>query len=275
VDITPTQIGSVAILIVTYQKDMEFLRYCLKSIEKYASGFLGVTLAVPDKERGLYDWVKHANVIYFPEVDGKGMLSHMAMKCRADELCPTASAIWHLDADCILWSPVIPADLFAEGKPVMVRERFADIKNPNRMIWQKNVERAIGIKPEYECMVRHGNVHLRDVYAKTRALVEDHTGMGFDAYVTSGRNGFPQEYAEFPTLGAVAIAHFRERYYCVDYDPAKDARECGLPAGTQFQYVYRRGRDRLAECWSHGGIEKYRTDIEAWLRGQVPAYWVK
>ncbi len=273
--IAAPEVGSVHILIVTYSKDMDFLRYCLKSIDRYATGFQGVTIAVPEKERGLYDWVKRANVVYFPEVEGKGMLSHMAMKCRADELCPTASAIWHLDPDCILWSNVMPASLFNEGKPVMVRERYADITNPNRHLWQKNVERALGFKPEYETMVRHGNLHLRDVYAKTRALVEAHTKTGFDAFVTAGQNTFPQSFAEFPTLGAVAIAHFRDRYYCVDYNPEQDAKECGLAKGTQFQYIYRRGRDPLCEVWSHSGVDKYKSDIESWLRGQVPAYYIK
>jgi hypothetical protein len=268
-------VGSVSILIVTYAKDMDFLRYCLKSIATYATGFVEVVLAVPEHERGLYDWVKKARLVYFPEPAGKGMLKHMAMKCRADELCPTAQHIWHLDPDCILWAKVSPADLFNDGKPRMVRERYADIGNPNRLLWQKNVERALGFKPEYEGMTCHGNLHIRDVYPKLRALVEDHTGKGFDDFVCDGQNAFPQSFAEFPTLAAVAIAHFRDRYYCVDYRPEDDAKECGIPKGTNYQYVYRRGRDYLAECWSHGGVAKYKSDIESWLRGQVPAYFIK
>ncbi len=269
------EVGSVHILIVTYAKDMDFLRYCLKSIDRYAAGFQGVTIAVPEKERGLYDWVKRANVVYFPEAEGKGMLSHMAMKCRADELCPTASAIWHLDSDCILWARTTPADLFREGKPIMVRERYADIKNPNRLLWQKNVERALGFKPEYEGMTCHPQLHIRDVYPKLRALVEDHTKMGFNEFVTSGKNDFPQSWAEWPTVCAVAIAHYRDRYYCIDYDRIKDAKECGVDPNAQYQYIYRRGRDYICECWSHGGVEKYKSDIESWLRGQCPAYYIK
>jgi hypothetical protein len=83
--------GSTSILIVTYAKDMDFLRYCLKSIAQNASGFQEVVVAVPSTERGLYDWVKRtARMVYFDEVPGKGMLSHMAMKCRADELSDRA-----------------------------------------------------------------------------------------------------------------------------------------------------------------------------------------
>lgn len=271
----PTACGSVAILIVSYAKDMEFLRYCLKSIAQNCTGFQEVVVAVPSHERGQYDWVRKARVVYFDEVLGKGMLSHMAMKCRADELCPHADFIWHLDADCVVWSKVTPADLFKDGRPVLLRERYADLRNANRRVWQKNVEKAVGFVPEYETMVRQGALHMREVYVVTRSTVETHTGKSFWDHVHAGQNAFPQQFCEFCSLGAIAIRDFRNAYEMVDYDWQKDARECGLSKDTQFQYIYRRERDHLAETWSHGGIGKYKSDIEAWLSGRVPAYWVK
>lgn len=263
------------ILIVTFKRDMDFLRYCLKSIEKHASGFSGVTIAVPSSERGLYNWVKHASVVYFDETPGKGMLHHEIMVCRADELCPNAGAILHVDADCMFWSKVTPADYLPGGKPLLVRERYASLRNTNRLIWQKCVENAIGVRPEYECMVRHPQIHLREVYAKTRELVAQHNEMPFDQYVLSCNNAFPQGFAEFPLLGAVAIAHFRERYECVDYDWRVDAHECGLKEDASFQYAYRRDRDKLVETWSHAGIGRYKSDLEGWLNGRIPAYFLK
>ncbi len=267
--------GPVSILVVSYAKDIEFLRYLLKSIAQNASGFAETVVAVPEHERGMYNWVKKARVEYFHEVPGKGMLSHMAMKCRADELCPDADFIWHLDADCCVWAKVTPADLFKDGKPVLLRERYADLRNANRRVWQKNVEASVGFKPEYETMVRQGALHMREVYATTRAMVEKHTDMDFNDHVTAGPNTFPQCFAEFPLLGAVAILRFRDRYEMVDYDWERDAKECGLPKATNFQYLYKRGRDPICETWSHGGIASYKSDIEAWLSGRLPEYWVK
>lgn len=263
------------IFYVTCKRDMEFLRYSLKSVEKYAHGFGGVTILVPESERGLYDWVKKANVIYGNEPEGKGFLWHMAMKCRADEFCPDSAAILMMDADCMFWQNATPTDFFVDGKPIIVRERYADLKNPNRKLWQKAVELAVGVKPEFETMVRHPAVHLREVYQMARAFVEVYTGKEFNEYVLSCKGDFPQTFAELNLLGFVALANFRNRYSPVDYDPEQDARECGLPKDTRFQYIYRRGRDYLAETWSHGGIDMYRSDIEGWLAGRVPAYWVK
>ena len=263
------------ILYVTCAKDMEFLRYSLKSVEKFASGFAGITIVAPERERGQYDWVKKAKVKYFAEAPEKGFLHHLVQKCRADEWCPHASAILHLDPDCIFWAPATPADFFVGGKPKLLRERYADLRNPNRKFWQIGVEKALGFKPEYECMVAHPQVHLRDVYAKTRVLVELNTKMDFDSYVLSGQNDFPQSYCEYDCLGAVAISRFRSSYECIDYNWALDAAECGLPKDTNFQYIYRRGRDLIVECWSHGGIDRYRSDIESWLAGKIPQYWLK
>jgi len=265
---------STELLYVTFKRDMDFLRYSLKSVEKYAHGFSGVTIVVPESERGLYGWVKKANVIYMPEPEGKGFLWHMAMKCRADEIVHSANAILLMDADCLFWQNATPADFFVDGKPIIVRERYADLKNPNRKLWQKAVELAIGVKPEFETMVRHPSVHLREVFSSARAAVEKHAKKPFMDYVLSCQGEFPQTFAELNLLGHVALTQFRDRYSPVDYDPKRDNRECGVADG-QHQYCYRRDRDKIVEVWSRGGIDRYKSDIESWLAGRVPAYFIK
>lgn len=272
----PTEVcAGIEILIVTYRKDMEFLRYALKSIEKYASGFLGVTVVVPEQERGLYNWVKKAKVHYFNEREGKGGLHHLVQKCRADEICPTAEAILIMDADCMFWKRTTPADYIVNGKLLMVRERYADLRNPNRKYWQTCVEKAMGFKPEYETMTRHPLVLWREVFSVVRKETEKHTGREFDEYVLDGSNSFPFHFAELDSLGAIALRDFRHRYHCVDYDWKKDCRELGIPETAEFQYVYVKARDHMVEVWSHAGLDRYKSDMDAWLRGQVPAYFLK
>lgn len=264
----------VELFYVTFRRDIEFLRYSLRSVEKYARGFSGVTVVVPESERGLYDWAKKVRMVYLPEPEGKGFLWHMAMKCMADEICPNAQAIVHMDADVMFWQPAVPGDFFRDGKPIIVRERYADLKNPNRRLWQIAVELAIGAKPEFETMVCQPPVHICDVYAKTRRLVEEFTGNRFMDYVLSCRGEFPQSFCELNCIGHVALTRFRDRYAPVDYDPQRDNKECGVADG-QHQYLYRRDRNKVCETWSRGGIDRYKSDIEAWLRGAVPEYFIK
>jgi len=266
----------VEILLIAYWKDMDFLRYCIRSIALRQVGFAGVTLAVPNNERGNYNWIPSwMKIAYFTEIPGKGMLSHLIAKCRADEICPNADAILHVDADCIFWENFTPEDFMPFNKPVMVRERYDQIRNPHRQYWKETVNKATGLNPVWETMVRHPQIHLRGVYARTRELVAQHTGMPFDDYVLAGKNDFPQTFCEFNTLGAVAQHEFTELYTMIDYDRATDALECNQDCNASWQYIYRRGRDKLVEAWSHGGIASYQKLFDNIMNGKPPEIVVK
>lgn len=263
------------ILIVTFARDIPFLKFCLRSLEKNAAGFAGITVVVPRHEKGQYDWVRRGvRVEYFDEVAGKGMLHHEVQICRADEWCPNAEFICHIDADVMAFRRWTPDDLFVDGRAKMVREHFDLIKNPNRHIWRKTVKAALGFEPEYETMVCKPQVYPRQLYAQTRFLVEEHTGKKFDEYVLSCQNEFPQGFAEFVTLGAVGIRDMAGCFEFVDYDHAAEARAVGQ-SPESFQYAYRRDRDFLTEFWSHGGIARYKSDCEAIMAGRMPAWWIK
>lgn len=263
------------ILIVTHAKDIPFLHYCVASIEKFAAGFSGVTLLVPRHEEDRFSWAKpFVSVRLFEEPVGKGMLAHEVQICRADEWCPSADTILHLDADCMFWRPCTPDDFMISGKPLLVRERYSDCwkSNPARCLWQTAVQRAMGFFPEWETMVRHPQVHLREVYPAVRAAVEWRRGV-FDDYVLSGPNSYPQEFCEFGSLGAIAIRDFPDRYSFVDYDHDRDARECGVT--KRFQYVYRINRDFCVEAWSHAGVDGYSKMFDDIMAGNAPEYYVK
>lgn len=266
----------VDILIVTHAKDMEFLRYCVRGIQRFSGGFGGVTIAVPATERGSYSWLpSYFRICYYEDVPGKGMLKHLVMKCRADEICPDADMILHLDADCMPWEDFFPNDYKPWNKPLLVREKYAQLLNPNRRNWQRTVIAATGIDCAYETMVRHPQIHLRDVYRRTRERVQSHTGREFDDYVLSGQNHFPQEFCEFNALGAIALTEFSSHYTITDYDRRADAADCGQDVNGQWQYIYRNGRDKIIETWSHGGVAGYSKLLEDIMRGNRPAFFVK
>ena len=271
----PPRVPRVQIMIVTYAKDMEFLRYCLKSIRQFAHGFAGVTLVVPEQERGQYDWVKGAEVRYFHEETGKGMLAHEREICRADLHCPNADFIVHVDADCIFFRPVTPAAYVTGERALVMHEPYTKITNPNRHLWKHAVKRAVGIEPTSDFMLRHPNAHPRETYAATRDLVTAHTGREFGEFMLDGPNTFPHRVAEFPMLGTVGTTLFPDRYTLVEYDKEADVRELNLPPGDTFQFCYRRSREYLYEAWSHGGVERYRGTMDNILRGQVAEYYIK
>lgn len=248
------------ILIVSFLRDADFLRYCLRSISKFATGFSAVQVVVPSHDADEFSWVRNwgANVNLFDQREGKGMLHHEYQKIAADLWCPGADIIVYMDSDCMFWEDAKPEDYVHEGKPILFRERYDQIVNRIRLNWKSAVKMATGIDPVYETMVRHPAVHLPETCRKTREVIEAHTGRTAEDYVLSCRNEFPQSFAEFPTLGAVALQFTPEKYHWVDH--RIETEDGG--------YEYVAGRDRMIASWSHGRVERYQRELEAILAGE-------
>lgn len=273
---TAAEIPTMGILIVTCAKHMDYLRYCLQSIEKNARGFTDIVVAVEEGEKHHFNWIKRYRVhAYKPANPDKPMLSHQVVKCRADEILPNCASILFLDSDCMIWRPTTPASFMLDGKLRVIRERYSELRNPLRKNWQKAVENSLGFLPEWEGMVAHGIVYYRELFPALRRAVETYTGMKFDEHFTAGRNEFQQQVAEFDSMIAIAVRDFPHRYRFVDYDWKRDCRELHIPETNDFQYCYRKDRDFVAEFWGHAPISQYKTHAEAFLRNQVPAYFLK
>lgn len=241
---------NVAILMVTYGKDREWAGYAMRSAKKYATGFTDKVVVVPTQDVAAFEEIAHPNgyrVIGFDEHPGKGMLHHMIKILEADLICPGANAILHQDADCLFTEPVHADDYFEAGKPIMLRQRFDDLRDHGvRYLWRQAVTNATGLVPEWETMVRHPSVHLREVYGITRMLIGEHTRQAWTEYILSCRNEYPQTFAEFPTIGAVAEKFIPQRY----------AWKSGFKVNGQWTWE---PQDippaKMLAFWSHGGLE--------------------
>lgn len=212
----------MSIFIVSYAKDAEWLWYCLASIEKFASGFLEVVVAIPmgDELAHKPHWERFKGIKWhgYEEAPAPlGMLDHMVRKCSADTFCK-GDLIAHVDADCVFIKPVTPADYMHDGKPVLLMEPFSLLRvaHAGRYGWKKVVDAAIGGQVRFETMCRHPAVHWRKTYEATRHVIEGYTSKEFRDYVLSCKPDYPQGFAEFPTLGAIALRHFRSKYHFID-----------------------------------------------------------
>ncbi len=214
----------VAILIVSYWKDAQWLEYCLRSIAKYAIGFAGVTVAYPyrDKEAMRPICFKHGAAMQeFKEIEGKGHLHQNAAKCMADKLCPKAEFVLHVDSDCLFYKPVSPRDYFVDGKPVLLIEEYERLKPVNSghvspYLWKAGTEKALGMKCQYEAMRRHPAVHPRALYSEMRDHIENLHGVPFLDYVMAQSEVFPYGFSEFNCLGAYAHHFLYDEYHWTD-----------------------------------------------------------
>lgn len=216
------------IFICTFRRDFEYLKWCLRSIKKFATGFSGVTVVVPEDDRALLSDLISAECIdnmlisslYGPEWPGQGFLWHEYLIMNADVYLQgfaygELTHICHLDADCVFTEPVTPERFFRDGKPILRYQPFVEkiAREPNIKNWQMAANNCLPFNVVDETMCGHPEVYHVGLYRVVRDLIEQKTGMPLDAYMKTCKNDFPQTFAEFPTLGAVAMRVFPEFYY--------------------------------------------------------------
>jgi hypothetical protein len=213
------------IFICTCAKDFPWLKYCLRSIEKFTAGFNAVRILVPKEDHaGLQKLVDEevSNRDLFhclgrEEWPGQGMNWHMAQIMYTDTISP-ADFIAHLDPDCVFTGPVTPDTYFRDGKPILRFENFHFIgfRHPGVLRWQECTTKCLPFPVHYETMRCHPSVYHRGLYAPARAQMEQKTGQPVPDYIRSCKNEYPQGFCEFVTLGNVAMQFFRDQYHLVE-----------------------------------------------------------
>lgn len=233
------------IFIVSYSKDAPWLEYCLRSINKFATGFSGTTVLVPKQDVGSMKPIcdRHGASL---ETDNRaapplGFLDHMVQKCYADQWCPEADYILHTDSDCVFTELVTPDDyLVAGNKPVLLIEEFARLPQSH---WKMATDNAMKLDCKFETMRRHPAVHYRDVYADLRAHISRVQGKPFRDYILSLKPDYPWGFSEFVALGQIALSEkWQTRYHFIDV--ARD----DIP------------KHKLYQCWSNWGLDGRITD---------------
>jgi hypothetical protein len=205
--------------IVSVGKHFNHLKYALRSIKKFASGFRKTIVLVPTKDMDaarklIADAPDNIQLMDFFEWPGKGMLHHMYLIMSADKYTD-ADFILHFDSDCVFTEPVTPEDYFVDGKPVLMYADFdwlVNTQQANLRMWQDVTKNAIGGPVPIETMRRHPAVHYRELYALARNMMENNTGQPVSSYIERQRDEFPQTFCEYVTLGNVAWRCIPDKY---------------------------------------------------------------
>jgi len=228
----------MAILIASYSRDISYLSWCLKSVEKFATGFTGVTVVVPEDEAKMFKKLTENLKTYQRIQDqSKWQLHAQVQKCMADFYCPNADFVLHMDSDCIFKESVTPKDYLARGKPVMVIKEYSRLQGSP---WKAVTERALGFPVAYETMQRHPQVNPIGIYSDMRKHIESVHHQLFEDYVLCGSGGFPFSFSEHNCIGAFALSRpeWRDKYHWID--SAKNPRP----------------KEKVKQFWSLSPIEK-------------------
>lgn len=235
----------------TFRRDFEWFRYSAASFLKFARGWDYATCVVPAQDRELFEPVcKKADIhlLSGEEWPDAGFNWHQMIQCKADHMMPYSDAIWHFDGDCAFIAPCEPRDFMStSGKLIQnfftFRERLA-ISEWGPGMWKSRVDAALGGDVELSVMTGHPHCHYREVYEATRNAVTRQHATGFDEYVRSCKNEFPQGFCEFETLGAIAQRVFHNDYHW-NHLTSPNQRPNG---------------HLVAEGWSHGGLDNAYDD---------------
>lgn len=270
---------------VSYHKDYDWFTYSYRSLKKYGSGFAHVMVAVPHQDGEKFRPFCEQNGILlrtYLEVPGKEFLHHEVLKCEADIWVPADTEIVvHIDSDCIFVEKFSLDTYMHEGRPILPRERYEDFRHyPSRYSWKRCVDYAIGGDHEWETMTRHPSLYYAEVYGELRRRVEKRHRISFQQFVLYQKNTFPQSFAELPTIGAMALDLWPEKYQIVDVvitpsaawaDPKweKFGIKPGVNAGKTLWHLpngeieERPLVNPMKYYWSRFGVDKYRVELDA------------
>jgi hypothetical protein len=200
---------NVDIFIRSYYKDLQWLGYCLRSIEKYTRGFRKTILVVPKSsaERLIRSGLDRCVQTHICEDFADDYLGQQVTKLHADQYSD-ADFICHVDSDCLFHRPVVPDEFFSEdGKLVIPMTSYRSF--PQEIGWQRISERFMCREVEYDFMRRQPFIFPRWIYEEIRDhAILLHNESLYD-YV---RSQPPRGFAEYNALGAFAYYFHRDEF---------------------------------------------------------------
>ena len=214
---------SVDIFIRSYYKDLRWLGWCLKSIEKYAHGFRRTILVVPSSSEQRLSWSGLGRKVTTHVCNDfrDDYLGQQVTKMYADQYSD-ADWVCHIDSDCLFRQRVTPEDLISDGKAVIFATPYKDL--PDDVGWKRLSELSMRREVEFDFMRRQPFVYPRWIYSELREYALRTHGVTLSEYILSRpRRGF----SEYNAMGSYAYYHRRENFVWVRNDcPRRDESRC-------------------------------------------------
>jgi len=224
---------TTSIFIRTYDKDAAWLRFCLRSLRMFATGFDETVVVTPkESDHAIRPLAEEFGCRYgtCPRLSHDDYIGQQATKMTADNWC-SGDIICFVDSDQVFRRPMDASDFVdKDGKVAMLKTRYSEIECP----WQPVTSRIVGFPVEYEYMRRLPLAYPRNVLFVARRHIEGTHHMAFEDFI---RRVPRREFSEFNVLGAAAEA------FCPDQFTIRDtATVPDLPPPFSRQF------------WSWGGV---------------------
>ena len=200
----------------SYWRDLEWLRFCLASIDKYCRGFSGVVVVLP---RGSEAWWRRCDIT--PATGTRlewcadyrdDYLGQQVTKLHAD-LYTQADFVCHVDSDCVFDRPTWPADLIVDGRPriqIRATERLG-----RAYPWKNATEKFLAWPVETDYMQAPPFCYPRWLYSRVRDHSLAQHALELETYVLAQPS---RGFSEHNVLGAYAWRYHHEAFRWIDGD---------------------------------------------------------
>jgi hypothetical protein len=183
-------------------KDVEWLKYSLRSIQKFCTGFRDVVLLFPKEEKdALVPLNLKSEKVHYTLESGDRYLWQQVEKLRAYAYSD-AQFFTYVDSDVVFTKPVCPKDLFFEGKPIILYTPYSVLVKKDGTPdtpWQPITEAALKRPVEYEFMRRHPMTANRYLLMEFQAFMRGTHGKEPEDYIMEQKN---RAFSEFNALFA-------------------------------------------------------------------------
>lgn len=222
---------SCDLLLKTFPADYPFAEYCLRSIDKFCSGFRQLIIVAPDDKCPRLIRIP-SHVFTEPEA-ANGYNGQQLVKMNADRYSD-ASHFLFCDSDTIFTKPVTPETYMRHGKPLWLMTPFEKAREDQKRAWIPVMTKWMGKAPEFEFMRRHFFMWPRWLCEEIRKFCQEKHGVSLEDYVLNAGDGL--SFSEFNCGGFLAYEKFRDRFAWVNTETDE------VPELTALQH------------WSRGGL---------------------
>lgn len=211
--------NSASIFIKSWRGDREWLSYCLRSVQKFAHGFLETVVVIAEIDRPHFENFNFygARVVWIDEPDdGRGYVRQQICKTYAD-LHTGCDFIFYIDSDCFITQPIAPEDFMVAGKPIALIRHWEDAGSAK--VWKPIIQKFLTWEPAFEGMAALPFVVDRRVLPLLRDYAKATHGCPIENYILSQPGN---DFSEFNVMSAFSQRFAPYLYHWQIADPARD-----------------------------------------------------
>lgn len=194
------------IIVRSWVNDFEFLKYCLRSIQRFAKGFRRTIVITPfgqEPPTGVAEDVFHVAETH------NEYLGQQVTKLHADAFTDAEFLVF-MDSDTVFIRPVCPEDFILDNRRVRwLYTPYSSLGNDDSQLWKPVTEKVLKCgNIQVETMRRHPLVVPRWALEEFRKFVWRTHGISLDRYIMDQPN---REFSEWNALGGYLWIHHHNR----------------------------------------------------------------